>query len=99
MLHQLDGEIDALGRRVGTIAGQDVLLTEDRRRALDHEPGPLVGIGDDAVAEDDALTSLQLDLQSHGFLGAGRRSDRLRLWLTERKNANGGAEAPPFWVV
>src|SRR6266702_2244520 len=96
-VHQLDREIDAFGRRVGALRGQDVLLAEDRRAALDQQPGPLVGVGDDAVAEDDALARLELDLQGHGFLRTGRRRrNRFRSLLTDRKNANGGAEAPPF---
>src|SRR2546430_16560761 len=67
-VHQLDGKVDALGRGVGAVAGQNVLLPEDRRLALDHESGTLLGVGDDAVAEGDALAWLQLDLQGHDCL-------------------------------
>ena len=47
------------------LGGNDVLLPEDRNLALDHESGALVGVGDDALAEDDAFTRLEFHLQRH----------------------------------
>ena len=65
-IHQLHGEIDQLGRRVGGLGRQDVLLAQDRNPvAVDQQPGALIGIGDDAGADDDSLVRLEFDFQGH----------------------------------
>ena len=51
--------------------GDDVLLAQDWDFALDHEPRALVGVSDNALAEDDAFTGLELYLQRH--IGLHRR--------------------------
>jgi hypothetical protein len=65
-VHQLDREIDALGRRIGALRGHDVLLAQDRDVTLDDKTGPLIGIGHDAIANQDALVRLELDAECHG---------------------------------
>src|ERR1700684_212500 len=62
-VHELNGEIDALGRRVGEPRGENILLAQDRDLAVDHQARALIGIGDDALADDDALARLKLNLQ------------------------------------
>src|SRR2546430_5766651 len=93
-VHQLNGEIDPLGRAVGAIGRHDVLLAQDRGFALDHKPGALIRIGDDAVAKDDALTRLQLNLEGHDRLRAAARiRDGSRSSLTERKKQTAAGTA------
>jgi len=65
-VHKLHGEVDALRRAIGAAQRHDVLFAQDRNRALDDKPRALIGIGHDAVAEDDALVWLEFDLQGHG---------------------------------
>src|SRR6185436_5216460 len=84
-VHQLHRQIDALGRRVGPLGGEDVLLAQDRARSLDHQPGSLIAIGDDGLANQNAFVGLELDLERHGVIS----------WLPDR-----GATVRlfPFWV-
>ena len=35
------------------------------RVALDHKPGALLAVGDEAIAENEALAGFQLDLETH----------------------------------
>jgi len=64
-VHQLDREIDALCRGVGELGCQDILLAQDRHLAVDQQARALVGIGDHAIADNDALAGLELDFQGH----------------------------------
>src|SRR5262245_58442290 len=75
-IHQLHRQVDALGRRVGALDGEDVLLAQDRNVALDEEPRALVVVGDHAFAENDALTRLELNLERHGILPDWRTGAR-----------------------
>ena len=69
-----------LAGRVGVLGGQDVLLAQDRASPFDQEPGALVGVGDDAFADDDAFARLELDFML-GFLIVDRTSDPGERWL------------------
>lgn len=64
-VHQLDGKIDALCRTIGARQRHDVLFTQDRGLPLDKQPRALIDIGDDALADYDALVRFELDLESH----------------------------------
>jgi hypothetical protein len=64
-VHQLHRQIDALGRRIGALDGEDVLLAKDRDLTFDQETGALVVVGDDALAENDPFARLELDLERH----------------------------------
>lgn len=64
-VHQLHREIDAFRRRVGLLCCENIFLPEDRRASFDEEPGALVSVGHHAIAEDDAFTRLELDLECH----------------------------------
>src|SRR5262245_15310390 len=64
-VHQLHREIDTLSWRICAVAGQNVLLAQDRRLAVNYKPGALVSVGNDAVADDDTLARLELHLQGH----------------------------------
>src|SRR5690606_24545169 len=71
---ELNSKIDALGRAVGCGRSEDVLLTQDRRLAVNEQSRALVGIGDDAIADDQTFAGLELDLEGHGrprIVGAG----------------------------
>ena len=61
-IHHLDAKIDSLDRRIGCRGGQDVFLAQDRGIALDKKTSPLIRIGDQALADNDAFKGLQLDL-------------------------------------
>src|SRR5262249_7953569 len=63
-IHQLDGEIDALGGRVGAIGGHDVPLAQNGDATLDKQARALVVVGDHALANDDPLSALELDFES-----------------------------------
>src|SRR2546427_13048120 len=67
-VHQLHGEIDALGWRVCVLDGEDIFLAQDRYVTFDHEPCALVMIGDHAFAEDDSFARLEFDLKRHSTL-------------------------------
>ena len=67
-VHQLNRQVEALGRRVGLPGRQNVLLAQDREFALDHQPRALVVIGDHALADDDAFAGLEFYLEGHGRL-------------------------------
>jgi hypothetical protein len=69
-VHQLDGEIDALCRRVGGGKRHDVLLAQDRYLAIDEQPRALIDVSDDAVADDHAFVRSELYLQRHGATSA-----------------------------
>jgi hypothetical protein len=80
-IHQLDREIDALGGRVGGARRQDVFFPQDGDLALDQKPRALIGVGDDAVAQDDAFARLQLDFQGHdGLLDLRDRFPQRLTW-------------------
>src|SRR5215469_17389354 len=64
-VHQLHREIDAFGRRVGSLGRYDVPLAQDWGAALDQQTRALIVIGDDAVAEHHPLARLELDLETH----------------------------------
>ena len=64
-VHQLNGEIDPLGRTVGAGQGHDVFFAQDRHLALDEQPRALIDIGDDAIADDHALAGFHFDFESH----------------------------------
>ena len=69
-VHQLDREIDALGRRVRPLRRHDVLPAQDRRRAFDQDAGTLAVIGDHGLADEHALAGLELHLQGHDRVSA-----------------------------
>src|SRR5580704_15060981 len=78
-IHELHREIDAFGRRVGTLLGENVLLAQDGRPAIDEQARALVRVGDDTLADDEAFTRLELDFERHGrllTLGMFGRADR-----------------------
>jgi hypothetical protein len=64
-VHQLHGEIDVLGRRVGRLGVEDVLLAQDRRLALDEQPRAGVAVPDRDLADHDLLAGLEFDLERH----------------------------------
>ena len=64
-VHQLDGEIHAPGRRIGLRGRHDVLFAQDGRVALDHKPGALLAVRDEAIAQNETLAAFQLDLETH----------------------------------
>jgi len=64
-VHQLNGEIDPLGRAIGAGQRHDVLFAQDRHLAVDEQSGALIDIGDDAIANDHAFVWFELDLQRH----------------------------------
>lgn len=64
-IHQLDGEVDPLGRAVGSLRGKDVLFPQDGRLAVDEKSRPLVVVGDHAIAENDPLAGFQFHLERH----------------------------------
>ena len=64
-VHQLNGEIDALGRRIGLRRRHDVFFPQDGRVALDQQPGALIAVGHEAIAEDEALACFEFDLEAH----------------------------------
>jgi hypothetical protein len=74
-VHQLHRQIDALGRRIGALDGEDVLLAKDRDLTFDQEARALVVVGHDALAENDPFAWLELDLERHrplrGFCRTG----------------------------
>ena len=41
-IHQLDGQIDVLGRRIGAGCGENILLAQDRGVTLDEEARALL---------------------------------------------------------
>src|SRR5450759_778143 len=77
-VHELDAEIDALGRRVGLFRRHDVFFAQDRRLPLDEQSRALIAIGDQAFAEDEPLAGFQFDLEAHSMplLAAACRSGR-----------------------
>src|SRR6185503_6159353 len=84
-IHELYREIDALRRRVGGLVGENVLLAQDRRLAVDQQARALIRIGDDAVPDDEAFTRLELDFERH---------DRLLTFGYVRRNGCRSSEAP-----
>ena len=44
---------------------QDVFLPQDGELAVDQKPRSLIGVRDDALAENESLARLELDFQSH----------------------------------
>src|SRR4051812_189762 len=89
-VHELDRQVDALGRGVGAPRGHDVFFAQDRRAAVHYKTGALIGIGDDAFPDQDALATLELDPKRHG-------RDPCRLYRTvsvNRTKKNGGAYGP-----
>src|SRR5258708_29568097 len=46
-----------------SLCSEDIFLTKDRRITVDQEGRPAVGIGDDALTDDDPFARLQLDSQ------------------------------------
>src|SRR5215510_7825344 len=54
-VHELDGEIDALGRSVSLLGRHDVFFAQYGGLALDKKAGALIAVGDDAIAENKAL--------------------------------------------
>src|SRR5271156_6824206 len=64
-VYALHREIDALGKTVGPAGRHDVFFAQDRSDALDRKARARAVVGDHAVAEDDALVGLELDLQRH----------------------------------
>ena len=68
-VHQLHSEIDQLGRRIGGLGRQDVFFAQDRDPvAVDQESRALIGVGDDAGADDDPFVRLEFDFQGHAVL-------------------------------
>src|SRR4029077_15499747 len=65
-------------------------LAQDRRLAFDQQPGALLVVGDDALAEDHPLARLELHLQCHGppaDWSRDRTADRGEIWLTNSNRA------------
>jgi hypothetical protein len=58
-VHQLNGEIDPLGRTIGAGQGHNVLLAQDRHLPLYEQPRALIDIGDDAIANDHAFVRFE----------------------------------------
>ena len=69
-VHELYREIDALGRRVRLARSHDVLLAKDRNAPIHQKPRALIGIGDDAIPDQDTLTGFEFDPQRHWALSA-----------------------------
>jgi hypothetical protein len=65
-VHELDGHVDQLGRRIRRFRAEDVLLAQDRRIPLDDEARALVTVADNCSANDNAFVGLQLNFQGHG---------------------------------
>ncbi len=86
-VHQLDGEIDALGRRVRLLRRHNVFFAQDRRMALDQQPRALVAIGDQTVAEDEAFAGFELDLEAH----VGSKGGEVAADVAEALDGDGGA--------
>ena len=60
--------VDALCRAVHTAKPQNVLLAQDRNVAFDRYAGAPASIGDDAVAENDALAGFEFDREGQAAI-------------------------------
>src|SRR5262249_23107708 len=60
-----DRQIDAFSRGIGPRWRQNVLLSQDRACALDQQPGALIAVGDDGLADQDSFIGFEFNLERH----------------------------------
>jgi hypothetical protein len=66
-VHELDDEIDPVGRAVGILVAENVLMPQDRHIVVHHELGPARAVGDHGAADDQAFMRFQGNFQRHGI--------------------------------